>query len=79
MVEETGIPRQSHRPWMGDHYPATCRHWGSNRVAAVTGERFISALSKPTLPLGARGWLRLVIMALPGRFNKLFTAGSEAH
>ena len=23
MVEETG---ENHRPWTGDHYPATCRH-----------------------------------------------------
>ena len=24
VVEETVEPRENHRPWKGDHYPATC-------------------------------------------------------
>ena len=26
VVEETGEPGENHRPWTGDHYPATCGH-----------------------------------------------------
>ena len=30
VVEETVEPRENHRPWMGDHYPAACLYPGSN-------------------------------------------------
>ena len=30
VVEETGEPRENHRTWMGDHYPATCLDPDSN-------------------------------------------------
>ena len=38
MVEETGEPGENHRPWTGDHYPATCRHRIRSRIAAVASE-----------------------------------------
>ena len=48
MAEETGVPLENHRPWMGDHYPITCKHRESDRAAVVTSERHIFALPWPT-------------------------------
>ena len=47
VVEETGVPGGNHRPWAGDHYPATCRRRDQTRTTAVTGEGFTPALSRP--------------------------------
>ena len=35
VVEETGEPGENHRPWMGEHYPATCRHRDSTPGRSV--------------------------------------------
>ena len=31
LVEETGVVIGNHRPWTGNHYPATCLYPGSNQ------------------------------------------------